>query len=255
MKLSPRLLKIAALVPRNAVVADVGTDHALLPAYLVVTGRSPRVIATDAKPGPLEAARATVREFAAEGRIDFRLGFGLTVLEPHEADAVVLAGLGGHTVVAILERSPEVRATVRRFILQPATAAGPVRRWLLAHGFRLAAEDLAREGGRFHEIIAAEPAAPAPPHPTAAPASAAAPPAAAPDPALAAEPLLSDLGLEVGPRLWESRHPLLRAFLEDRLARCRGILEQMGRSGLEGDRALERYRRRARTLEALLARL
>lgn len=236
MKLSPRLLRIAALVPRNAVVADVGTDHALLPAYLVATGRSPRVIATDAKPGPLEAARATAREFVAEGRIDFRLGFGLTVLAPHEADAVVLAGLGGHTIIRILERSPEVRATVRRFILQPATAAGPVRRWLLAHGFRLAAEDLAREGGRFHEIIAAEPAP-------------------APDPALAAEPLLADLGLEVGPRLWEARHPLLRAFLEDRLARCRGILEQMSRSGLGADRALERYRHRARTLEALLARL
>lgn len=241
MKLSVRLLKIAALVPRNAVVADVGTDHALLAAYLVATGRSPRVIATDARPGPLESARATARDLAGEGRIDFRLGFGLTVLEPHEADAVVLAGLGGQTILRILERSPEVRATVRRFILQPATAVGAVRRWLLAHGFRLAAEDLVREGGRFHEIIAAEPAA-APPPPT-------------PDPALAAEPLLADLGLEVGPRLWEARHPLLRPFLEERLARCRGILEKMSRSGLGADRALERYRRRAVALEALLARL
>lgn len=250
MKLSPRLLRIAALVPRNAVVADIGTDHALLPAYLIAAGRSPRVIATDARPGPLEAARATARDLAGEGegRIDFRLGFGLSVLAPHEADAVVLAGLGGHTIIRILERSPEVCATVRRFILQPATAAGPLRRWLLAHGFRLLAEDLAREGGRFHEIIAAAPA----PAPASAPDPA---PSPAPDPALAAEPLLAELGLEVGPRLWEARHPLLRAFLEDRLARCRGILEQMSRSGLGADRALERYRHRARTLEALLARL
>lgn len=232
MKLSPRLLKIACLVPDDAVVADIGTDHALLPAYLVVTGKCPRAIATEVKPGPLEAARETVREFGVAKQVDLRLGYGLTVLEPHEADAVVIAGVGSRTIVEILERSPSLRATVRRLVLQPMSGAGALRRWLLAHGYRLADEDLVREDGRFYEALAAEPGSGAAP----------------------SQPLL-DLGLEVGPRLWERRHPLLRAFIEDKLARYRTIVDRIGRSGLDRDRAGQKFELKVRALEELLSAL
>lgn len=232
MKLSARLLRIACLVPDDAVVADIGTDHALLPVYLVVTGKCPRAIATDVRPGPLEIARETVKAFGAGRQIDFRLGFGLTVLEPHEADAVVIAGVGNRTIVEILERSPHIRATIRRFILQPMVGAGALRRWLLAHGFRLAEENLVREDGRFYELLAAEPG----------------------QEAVACQPLV-DLGLEVGPRLWERRHPLLQAFIEDKLIRYRAIMDRIGHSGLERDRASGKFERKVRALENLLAAL
>ncbi len=232
MRLSPRLLKIASLVPEGAVVADVGTDHALLPAYLVVTGKCPRAIATDVRPGPLAAARATLRELGVERQVELRLGYGLTVLKPREVDAVVIAGVGAHTAIAILERSPAVRASVRRFVLQPAKGAALLRRWLAEHGFRLVKEELAREGNRFHEVMAVEAGREEVRH-----------------------PLLLELGLEVGPRLWEERHPLLRAFLEDRLSRYRRILARIEASGLGGDRASPRFRGKAEALEALLGEL
>lgn len=231
MKLSPRLLRIAGLVPEDAVVADIGTDRALLPVYLVVTGRCQRAIATEVKPGPLEGARQTIRRFGVGGQVDLRLGYGLTVLEPHEADAVVIAGMGWRTIVAILERSPAVRATVRRFVLQPMDGAGALRRWLLDHGFRLAEEDLAREDDRYYEVLAAEPGQEEKPFPP-----------------------LAQLGLEVGPRLWERRHPLLRPFIEERLNRYRSLLARIERSRLERE-AAGAFARKARALEELLAAL
>lgn len=232
MRLSPRLFKIAALVPDKTVVADIGTDHALLPVFLVATGRCPRAIASDNRPGPLEAARATVRSFGLSGQVDLRLGYGLTVLAPREADVVVMAGMGGETILACLERSPEVLAAVQRLVLQPQAAVGRVRRWLLAHGFRLAEEELVREGDRIYEVMAAEHGdGPSPP------------------------PVLSGVDLEVGPRLWERRHPLLGAFIAARLARYRRILAQMAETGLSEGDARERFARKAAGLERLLAEL
>ena len=41
MVLSERLTRIASYVPRGSIVADIGTDHALLPIYLVLEGFAP----------------------------------------------------------------------------------------------------------------------------------------------------------------------------------------------------------------------
>lgn len=229
VRLSPRLFKIASLIPERRVVADIGTDHALLPVYLVATGKCPRAIASDNRPGPLGAARATVSAFGVAGQVDLRLGYGLDVLSPREAEVVVLAGMGGETVLACLERAGAALEGVERLVIQPMTAAGRVRRWLLDHGFRLAAEELVREGDRIYEIVAAEPGE-EPPVP----------------------PLLAEVGLEVGPRLWEGPHPLLRAFIADRLSRYRRILAQMAETGISSGTARSRFELKVAGLQRLL---
>lgn len=231
MRLSPRLLKIVGLIPANSVVADIGTDHALLPVYLVVTGRCPRVIATDVRPGPLEAARRTVEEFSASDAIELRLGHGLSVIEPREADVIVIAGMGGRAMTHILERSPEVALAARRLILQPMSGAALVRRWLISRGFRIAQEELAAEGGHIYEVIAAEPGA-----------------EPSPDPVVAAAEM------EVGPRLWEEAHPLLGRLIAQKCERLRAIIRQMEASGLSRDEAFLSRQERLHLLEELLHR-
>ncbi len=256
MRLSPRLLKIAGLVPENSVVADVGTDHALLPVYLVVTGKCPRAIASDVRPGPLDAARQVVARFAAEGLVDLRLGPGLTVLRPHEADVLVLAGMGGRTITAILERSPDVCASARRLILQPMNATASLRRWLLNHGFGLAEEELVREGERIYEVLAAEAAVPGCAGRQGRDGAATTGGPAWPsegEPARSGG-MVTEAGLEVGPLLWERRHPLLREFLERKRERCRRILEQVEAGGLRADqRAAARFRDRLARFDRMLA--
>ena len=53
LELTPRLRTAADLVPAGARLADIGTDHAYLPAALLLEGKIPYAIAADLRHGPL----------------------------------------------------------------------------------------------------------------------------------------------------------------------------------------------------------
>src|SRR5690606_28962071 len=103
MRLSARLLKLAGKVPDNAVIADIGTDHALLPIYLISTGRASRVIAVEVADGPYRQADRALRTFGMENAVELRKGDGLRALSPGEVDAAIIAGVGGRQMIAMLE--------------------------------------------------------------------------------------------------------------------------------------------------------
>lgn len=136
-------------------LADIGTDHAYLPAHLAEAGRIPRAIAGDILPGPLDAARATVAEAGLTGRIELRLGPGLTILKPGEAPCAAICGMGGPLIAQILADGP--LDGIRRLILQPMAGEERLRAWLAAHGWRLTAEELVEDAGRLYVILVAEP--------------------------------------------------------------------------------------------------
>ena len=144
--LTPRLAMVAAMVPEEAKLADIGTDHAYLPAALVEAGRISDAIAADLRSGPLDRARQTVLEQGLEGQIELRLCDGLSGIGPQEVDTVVIAGMGGETIAAILEAAPWTREQNTRLILQPMSSMDDLRRWLAANGYAIEREDLAREG-------------------------------------------------------------------------------------------------------------
>lgn len=157
VKLTPRLEAIAKYVPDDYSVADIGTDHAYLPVYLLMQKISLKVIATDIHEKPLSAAIALIEMLNLTRKIDIRLGDGLHVLEPAEADVIVLAGMGGGTIAHILEESPEVIVTVKRLIIQPMVHPQRVRNWLAENKFEIVDEDLVEDDGKIYEIIVAEP--------------------------------------------------------------------------------------------------
>ncbi|CAM3430734.1 class I SAM-dependent methyltransferase [Hydrogenibacillus schlegelii] len=149
-----RLRAVAAFVPPGRTVADIGTDHGQLAILLVASGKSPSVIATDLRPGPLEAARANVVRHGLLDRIELRLGDGLSPLRPGEVDVVVVAGLGAERIVAMLKAAGEKRATYPLWVFQPQTPARPLRAFGYGAGMELWAEDVVRAGGRSYEIVA-----------------------------------------------------------------------------------------------------
>ena len=102
MELSPRLRSVAELVPRGARFADVGTDHAYLPVWLLQRGVISRAVVSDLRQGPLDRARSTAEKYGLTSRMDFRLCDGLSAIRPEEADTIAIAGMGGETVAAIL---------------------------------------------------------------------------------------------------------------------------------------------------------
>ena len=192
-----RLAAVAEWVPVGSVVADIGTDHGYLPIYLVESGISPRVIATDIKAGPLAAAEKNIHEHRLSHRIETRLGDGLQPLQPAEAEVIVLAGMGSKTIIDILTAAPEIIAKACRLIMQPMAGGGSLRLWLAANNWRLDRERLLLEGKRLYQVIVAVPGK---------------------------EETEDRLILALGPRLIEERDPLLPLYLEQLLTRHRQTL-------------------------------
>ena len=135
MKLSERLMTIISLIPQNSIVADIGTDHGYIPAYLIENKISKKVIGTDISKGSLEKIIEYVRGLGYEEKIDSRLGDGLEVVKPYEIDTVIIAGMGGLLIRDILEKDKDVRESIVNFILQPMVAAKELREYLIENNF------------------------------------------------------------------------------------------------------------------------
>lgn len=204
MYLNERLVAISEFVPRNSRVADIGTDHAYLPIYLVQNNRISEAIAGEVHRGPYEAARNSIAQLSLQQSISLRLGDGLSVLSPGEVDVAVIAGMGGTTIVGILSQQPPITESVRRLILQPMVGAVVVRQWLVHNGWRMIDEKLIQEDGKMYEIIVAEQGC-------------------SPD----YEPILYD----IGPILWEKRDVLLKRHLNNLLMQISRVVKEMRRSG------------------------
>lgn len=152
--LSPRLAAVAGLVPNGANVIDVGTDHAMIPVWLVQAGRVRRVLATDVRPGPLRSAASLIKKTGTGKSIDLMLADGLANISPSGWDAVVLAGMGGETMVSILSTAPWTRNGVL-LILEPQSKKDTLRRWLMENGYRIDSERLVEDAGRIYPILTA----------------------------------------------------------------------------------------------------
>ena len=149
----PRLESLARLVP-NVVMVDIGTDPGLLPAWILLRMRVPSAIAADLLPGPLDRARHTAARWGVP--LDLRLGDGLAVLSPGEAETIVIAGMGGDNIADILSAAPWARAkSGPLLLLQPMSRAEVLRRWLAENGCVLREEHLVRERGTLYPIIVA----------------------------------------------------------------------------------------------------
>lgn len=155
IKLTPRLRAIADRVPVGTKVADVGTDHAYIPAWLVAQGICPSAWAADIQKGPLENARETLKREELTERIALRLGPGLAPLRGEMPESIILAGMGGILISEILEADIAMARQAQKLILQPMSGFTELRRWLVTHGFRITEEGLVEEGRRLYEIICA----------------------------------------------------------------------------------------------------
>ena len=156
IKLSDRLQMIADEINIGETVADIGTDHGLLPIFLYESGRSPRVILGDINKGPLEKARENIgNHFGGPCEaLDLRLGSGLEPVGFGETDAVVIAGMGGILMTEILGLDLK---SFPKMILQPRNGSHKLRWWLNQNGFTITAEHLVVERKYICEILTVKP--------------------------------------------------------------------------------------------------
>ncbi|MDR2519652.1 MAG: class I SAM-dependent methyltransferase [Eubacteriaceae bacterium] len=159
--LSARLAAIAAFVGKARVFADVGSDHAYLPLWMLINSKTERVIAIDAKKGPLENGRANAVYFGLEDKCDFRFGCGLGPLSEGEADCVCIAGLGGAAIIRILEEAGDKAKSFPSLVLGPQSLGDEVRLFLAEKGYGVAQSDYVQDGHIFYPILRIESASPA----------------------------------------------------------------------------------------------
>ncbi|MGC7870244.1 tRNA (adenine(22)-N(1))-methyltransferase [Desulfosporosinus sp. SYSU MS00001] len=154
MTLGPRLQLVASLVPLDARLGDIGTDHAYLPIVLVEAQKITKAVAVDVHEGPFKSALTTVKMRQLEQVIDVRLGDGLKPLAVGEVNVLTLAGMGGKTMLEIFAARPDVLQAVTHLIVQPQGGEGTLRLSLLDCGWRLKTEQLVKEDGRIYTVMA-----------------------------------------------------------------------------------------------------
>lgn len=151
-----RLFSAIPYLKKGGRVADIGTDHAYLPIYLLQQGISLEALACDINEGPIESARVNIREAGLEGKIQTLRTDGLHGVEPFAPDDVLIFGMGGELILRILSEAPWIRREGIGLVLQPMSRASILRRWLLEEGFSIRGERLTRDGRKYYQTIYAE---------------------------------------------------------------------------------------------------
>jgi len=150
IKLSPRLQCIADYVTREARVVDVGTDHGYIPIWLLQNGICSDVIATDIHQGPLNNAARDASISGVDSHLTFLLCDGLTLCDEEAVDTVIIAGMGGLTIMGILQAAPW--AMDKHLIIQPQTKYFELRAFLNERGFCVRDASLVYDTGRIYRV-------------------------------------------------------------------------------------------------------
>ena len=153
LRLSPRLAVVAGFIDRGSDVADIGTDHGYLPAYLALYGLARRIIASDKSAGSLGAALRTASKYGVSDKITFIAASGLDGVDLSQIDTVVIAGVGGETIISILEDAPWTKRPGMKLILQPQTKLDKLCDWLNGNGYAITDKKLAHEKKRVYTVL------------------------------------------------------------------------------------------------------
>ena len=155
MQISERLKTVASFVTEGMKVADIGTDHAYVPIYLIKEKKIPSALAMDIRTGPLKRASDHIAEQGLTKQIETRLSDGFSAFQKGDAQSVVIAGLGGELMIQILTLGKPVILEVSEFILSPHSEIHKVRGFLMEQGFFIKKETMLQEDGIYYTVLKA----------------------------------------------------------------------------------------------------
>lgn len=136
-------------------IADIGTDHAYIPIYMIQNNLAESFIAGDVRKGPVDIAKNNVKKHNLTDKIDVRLGSGLSVLKKGEVDTIIIAGMGGQLISEIIDADISI-ARDCSLVLQPMNGQYELRHYLHKNGFTITNEDIVIEGFKVYNIINAK---------------------------------------------------------------------------------------------------
>ena len=156
IKINDRLLTAVPFVREGKRLADIGTDHAYLPIYLLSKGKIAYAIAADINKGPLDKASENVIKYGFEKQVKLVLCDGLSRVLPDEIDDIAIFGMGGELIVKIIDEAAWLKNAQKRLILQPMTHPEKLRQYLFENGYSIVGETLSLDRGKIYQTICAE---------------------------------------------------------------------------------------------------
>ncbi len=152
LPISDRLLACAAFVRPGDRVADVGCDHGYLSIHLLLSGIAVSAIASDVKEQPLLSAVRNAEKYGVRDQMEFYLSDGVRSI-PRDFDTMVCAGIGGDTMVSILDAAPWLKDGKYRLILQCQSKTPMLRKYLSNNGYSIAKESALRDGRFLYTVM------------------------------------------------------------------------------------------------------
>lgn len=156
IKINDRLLTAIPFVRVGNRFADIGTDHAYLPIYLMHKGIIERAVAADINQGPLDKANENIIKYGFSNQITTVLCDGLSKIEPDSVDDIAIFGMGGELIVKIIDEASWTKDCDKRLILQPMTHPEKLREYLAQNGFAIVGETLSLDRGKIYQTICAQ---------------------------------------------------------------------------------------------------
>ncbi len=154
--LSHRLNKISQKVTQNGIIADIGTDHAYIPIFLYKNNKIKKAIACDISKGSLKKAIDNVFKYNLQDNIETRLSNGLEKIKIEDnVDTIIIAGMGGMLMIDILQKGKNIVDNAKELILQPQKDIQKVRMYLHKNNFKIIEDDILKDDGKFYNIIKA----------------------------------------------------------------------------------------------------
>ena len=153
INIGQRLLCVADFIQKDAVLCDVGTDHAKLPIYLAQTKRIKKAFATDINQGPINSAKNNISKLGLSQVIECIKTDGLKNTDGLMISDVCICGMGGELIARILSECDYIKDPSVNLVLQPMSHAEDLRRYLYENGFCVVEEKLVRESDKLYVVI------------------------------------------------------------------------------------------------------
>ncbi len=151
LPISQRLLACCDYVNQGDRIADIGCDHGYLSIHLLTSGIARSAIASDINEQPLQSAIRNSEKYGVRDRMEFYLSDGVRGI-PRDFDTLICAGMGGDTMISILEAAAWLKSSRYRLILQCQSKRPELRKYLYAQGWHIRRADLVKEGHFYYPI-------------------------------------------------------------------------------------------------------
>ncbi len=143
-----RIEAIASLVDNDALVVDIGTDHAYLPIYLYENDITKNIVASDISSNALLFAKNNLEKHNLSGKIKLVVSDGFKNLDEC-FDIAIISGVGTETIKKILDNE----VLPNKLILSSHKNVSDLRKYMFKIGYKIEKEIIVYENNIYYNII------------------------------------------------------------------------------------------------------